>query len=389
MPVSSSPSLDGRALDIRQLAGTKETIAYHDGGLFPVLAVAPSGVIVAVLRGGAGHLGPGGRIEIIRSRDAGASWSPPVVVADSDRDDRNPALGVTANGTLVLAYHRQGSYGEDGLYQPGRGPVEVMVTRSTDAGLTWDEPFPLGVNEMTEGSPFGKIVELDDGTLVLHVYVYGTKAEPGGFRSQSGVPDGSYLVRSHDDGKSWGEPSLISEGMDETGLLVLPDGQMLAVMRGTVAGGALWSSHSSDGGRTWTEPVQVTEDRQHPADLALLSDGSVLVSYGNRTPPYRIEGRVSNDGGHTWRPNVLALSAPLYGVDLAGRQRTDLGYPSTVVVGTAQGQRGVTVYYYNQNIPHSGKWQGEGTEGPFYRSLGYRAVSVTWDEAELIAALNG
>nr|HRJ45240.1 sialidase family protein [Caldilineaceae bacterium] len=76
-------------LDVRGLPGTSEVIAYQDGGLFPVLALAGDAV-VAVLRGGAGHLGLDGRIEVVRSLDAGHTWSPPAVVADSDFDDRNP-----------------------------------------------------------------------------------------------------------------------------------------------------------------------------------------------------------------------------------------------------------------------------------------------------------
>src|SRR5262245_51236589 len=107
-------------LDVRRLAGTRETQVYRGGGLFPVLTVAPDGAVVAVLRGGAGHLGLGGRIEVVRSLDQGATWSPPAVVADSDRDDRNPAFGTSAAGTIVLAYHRQGSYDEEGLWAPAR-----------------------------------------------------------------------------------------------------------------------------------------------------------------------------------------------------------------------------------------------------------------------------
>src|SRR4051794_2923272 len=103
-------------LDVRALPGTREMIAYKAGGLFPVLTLAPKGVILAVLRGGAGHLGLDGRIEILRSLDAGLSWSPPNVIADSERDDRNPALGHSNQGMLVLAYHCQGNYDADGNY---------------------------------------------------------------------------------------------------------------------------------------------------------------------------------------------------------------------------------------------------------------------------------
>ena len=41
-----------RILDVRALPGTRETIAYKDGGLFPVLALSNDGAVVAALRAG-------------------------------------------------------------------------------------------------------------------------------------------------------------------------------------------------------------------------------------------------------------------------------------------------------------------------------------------------
>lgn len=98
--------ITGPLLDIRALPQTREVTACHGGGLFPILTMAPDGSIVAVLRGGAGHLGLAGRIDIVRSRDAGLTWTQPQIVANSETDDRNPAFGTSAAGTLILAYHR-------------------------------------------------------------------------------------------------------------------------------------------------------------------------------------------------------------------------------------------------------------------------------------------
>ena len=55
-----------RIVDIRTLPGTRETTAYQGGGLFPILALAPNGDVVAALRGGAGHLGRQARMEVVR-----------------------------------------------------------------------------------------------------------------------------------------------------------------------------------------------------------------------------------------------------------------------------------------------------------------------------------
>lgn len=378
-------------LDVRGLPGTSEAIAYKDGGLFPVLALTGDAV-VAVLRGGAGHLGLDGRIEVVRSLDAGHTWSPPAVVADSDFDDRNPAFGVTPAGTLILSYHRQGNYDEAGNWHRReameQSRVEIRVTRSHDQGLTWETPYSLGVELLAAGSPFGKIVPLADGTLLMPIYGRPVAALLGNRAGEvTGDGDCSYLVRSLDDGATWGEPSLIGVNKNETALTVLPDGGVLALMRSTPPDQALYSSRSDDGGRTWSPPVQVTGARQHPADLVQLANGDILMTYGNRTAPYRIEGKVSRDGGRSWLAPLLTFSAPLYGYDLPPERPTDLGYPSSVVKrGTGAGQ-GVTIYYYNPSVRKPWQHQNRSAESR-YLARDYYAVAVTWREDELIAAID-
>lgn len=383
-------------VDVRALGQTRETVAYRDGGLFPVLAGAPDGVVVAVLRGGAGHLGRAGRIESIRSLDTGRTWSSPSVVADSDRDDREFALGVAGDGSLILTYQRHGGYNADGTYyRPeqfvGELPIEVMVTRSADAGLTWAKPVPLRLEACRRGAPYGKIVTQADGTLLAPIYLF-DYARLGAARAArhraAPHPPGSYLVRSRDGGVTWDEPSLIAPGMNETGLLVLPDGDLLAVPRSDPPEEALWSTRSADGGWTWSAPVRITGPRQHPADLLLLTNGAALLTYGNRAPPYRIEGRLSRDGGRTWVDRLLTFSGPLYGADLGAPRRTDLGYPSSALRREYGTGRGVTVYYVNPSIGREANVRASGPRGPYYRAEGYRAVAVTWDEAELVAAVS-
>jgi hypothetical protein len=381
-PMSEQPR---QLLDVRRLPGTRESLVYCGGGLFPVLTLAPDGAVVAVLRGGAGHLGLAGRIEVVRSSDGGATWSPPAVVADTERDDRNPAFGTSPAGTLVLGYHRTGCYDERGLWAPslfaGRAAdaVEIMTTRSVDGGLTWERPSPLGVPALAAGSPYGKIVSLPGGTLLMAVY-----------QEDAGVPDrsASWVVRSDDDGRSWIDPTPIAVGFNETALGALPDGAVLAVMRGDPAEDGLSVTRSTDGGRSWTAPARLTGPSRHPADLATFADGSILVTYGCRTPPYRIEGRVSRDGGRTWLNVLLVFSGHLYGYTVEEPRPTDLGYPSTVIARPPGGERrGVTVYYYSPSLRQAGSARIR-TRTPFYDQADYLAVAVTWHENALLAALD-
>ncbi len=372
-------------LDVRALPGTRESVAYRDGGLFPVLALADPGIVVAVLRGGAGHLGLAGRIDIVRSFDAGLTWSPPAVVVDSERDDRNPALGRAPDGTLVLVYQCQGSYDQDGVYRPalrdadGTRPVELMVTRSPDAGLSWSAPAPLGMAALAAGSPFGKIVGLEDGTLLVAIYA----------PSDDGVVS-SHVARSTDGGRSWADPSLVARAMNETALLAVPGGGLVAVMRGADRDQALFGARSHDGGRTWSEPRRVALALRHPGDLVALASGDILLTHGNRAPPYRIEGLVSRDEGETWGDCMLVFSGALHGYTGRTGRATDLGYPSTVIRRADGEGRGVTVYYHDPSCGcrSGGEPGGEPSHlRPPYRAAGYLASAVTWREDELIDAI--
>ena len=192
------------------------------------------------MRGGAGHLGLGGRVEVIRSLNGGHTWSPPSVIADSEWDDRDYACGVSPAGTVIVAFHRSGSYDADGSYRPelyrertadpGGGS---RVTRSRDAGLTWETPAPLGIPALQSSNPYGKIVALADRTLVMPIYgppQADLLGERGG--ELPGDSSCSYLVRSRDDGaRTWADPSVIAVRTSETGLIALPSGDLLAAVR--------------------------------------------------------------------------------------------------------------------------------------------------------------
>ena len=83
--------MNQRIIDVAALSGSQRTTVIEGQGYFPVIAAAPSGNLLVVLRGGAPHMGLGGRLDAVRSTDGGRTWTSPVTIADSERDDRNPA----------------------------------------------------------------------------------------------------------------------------------------------------------------------------------------------------------------------------------------------------------------------------------------------------------
>ena len=322
-----------------------KTIVADGGGYFPVLIRLNSGEAMAVVRGGGAHMGRAGRLDLVTSRDSGKTWSTPQVVVDGPEDDRNPAIGQLSDGTLLVAYVILSGYDPSGVKLASRQRQDwvfdgVYVMRSRDSGKTWSRPerspaihsFYAGKGAV---SPYGKIIHLSDDTVLMPVY----------FEFFDERSHQSYVFRSKDNGKTWGDPSLVAKQANETALAVLPDGRLMAAMR-SEKGGHLLIAYSGDKGYTWSEPKQVTQDNEHPADLIVLKNGHVVLTYGERNTPMGARALVSRDGGTSWdQPLVLADDAP----------NRDCGYPSSVELANG---RILTLYYQVDdlsNAPRSAK----------------------------------
>ena len=316
-------------------------------GYFPVMVRLKDGTLLTVLRAGAPHVGRKGRLDLISSKDGGKTWPQRWTAIDDAEDDRNPALGQLSDGTIVLAFCVLSGFDETGLKLLGKRTERkfdgIWVMRSKDGGKTWTKPEKsMATDRMVNGhsaiSAYGKIVQLKDGTALMTVY-YEIPDGPGATRFES------YVFRSKDNGKTWGEASLILKDGNETSLAVLPDGSVLAAVR-TSQAGYLNVTRSTDGGRTWGAPLRVTKNAEHPADLIVLKDGRVLMTFGERNPPRGVHAMLSADGGKTWTPAdhiVLANDSP----------NTDCGYPSSWEVSPG---KIVTIYYQVddlKNVPGS------------------------------------
>jgi len=312
-------------------------------GYFPVAIGLKNGDVLAVVRGGAAHIGVKGRLDLIRSADHGKTWSAPWTAVDEEFDDRNPAMGQLRDGTVVLAYAIASGYDETGnRFKGGRNDRifdGVYLVFSKDNGRTWSKPVrDANIHNFYAGkgavSPYGKIIQLPDGTVLMAVY----------FEFFDARGNQSYLFRSKDGGGTWTEPVLLGEHYNETGIARLRDGRLLAALR-SEKGGHLAVTESADQGRTWSNPVQVTRDSEHPADLIQLRDGRVLMVFGERNAPRGVHAMISPDG-RKWdnsKSIVLADDAP----------NGDCGYPSSVEA--AKG-RVVTLYYQvddSKNTPAS------------------------------------
>ena len=255
---------------------------------FPDVCKLSNGDLYCVFYAGYSHasrpcqyLPKGGRICSVRSRDGGLNWSAPKLVIDLDEDDRDPSIIQLADGTLLCNFFQIGG---------GRG---CLIVRSTDSGETWASPPtvvepPTGMNRIYCSA---RILVLPDGTLLLPVY-----------GRVSGVKNYvSAVVRSTDNGKTWGDATIIEDdhshryGHCEPALAFVPPSTLICHLRP-----CLCQTESADLGRTWTTPHDLGFRADAP-DLLRTSNGILVTAY--RIPGTSL--RYSLDRGKTWSDNVV------------------------------------------------------------------------------------
>src|SRR5439155_24788502 len=106
------------------------------------------------------HVSPAGRISLVRSRDAGRTWSAPTVIVDTPLDDRDPSITVTRSGTLLVSYFVRNDDGTSG---------GVFVARSDDGGNTWSRDARVDT-DLVGPATSARIVELANGDLLIPIY---------------------------------------------------------------------------------------------------------------------------------------------------------------------------------------------------------------------------
>src|SRR5262245_888851 len=320
--------------------GLERSLVVKGQGYFPVALRLHDGRIAVVFRGGAPHVGVKGRLDMVFSADEGKTWAKPAVVVDSPVDDRNPALGQAKDGTLVVGYWRTANYDEQGRYNPKLNkPTSTWVTRSRDGGKTWSASEQVDVADIGWGSPYGRILTLPDGALLMPIYG-GPVRQPGETAADT---DNSYLYRSADHGKTWRRYATPGPGrFNETALVRLASGKLLAALR-TRGAAEVWLAASADDGKTWSEPRKLTPARVHPADLVLLPDRRVLLVTGYRVGPFGVRGLVGDrDGTFDWGRRFVLVNDAV---------NADCGYPSSVVLKDG---RVLTVSYATGSKDHPG-----------------------------------
>jgi len=320
---------------------------------WPTIARRRNGELLAVFSGDRdAHVCPWGKVQLIRSRDGGATWSAPQVICNTPLDDRDAGILETRRGTLIVAWFTSLAFEEQARRRAAEGGrwaqwmrhaekltpeirarwLGYWTRRSTDGGKSWGPPV------RTSGSaPHGPI-ELSDGRLL-----YVGRRNPHRDTELT-------VEESRDDGRSWRQIASIPVGagdnpncFHEPHAVEVAPGRIVALFRYHYHDPAtgrflnersfLRQAESRDGGRSWTS-TRPTSILGYPPHLIRLEDGRLVCVYGRRCPPYGEYARVSRDGGRTWDAAGE--------IQLARSDSGDLGYPASAALGP---RRILTVFY--------------------------------------------
>jgi hypothetical protein len=273
-----------------------------------------------------------GDLDCWASEDEGRTWRFRGRAAGHEptTNRMNRSAGIANNGDVVVLCSGWADRSPKGqLSGPKRRMLRAWASRSLDGGRNWSisKEFPTPpetpAGKNNEFIPFGSIRAANDGSLCSSVYL-----ARGNLRE-------CYLLRSRDDGYTWGDRVPLNLAGNETDILPLGGGHWLAASREFQEKRDVRVELlvSDDDAYTWKRRMPLSLPMQIPGNLTRLADGRILLGYGNRCwNNFGVDVRLSDDRGQTWSPPIRIADCP----------RPDCGYPSSVQLSDG---RVVTAYY--------------------------------------------
>jgi hypothetical protein len=256
-----------------------------------------------VFNGGATDIG------FALSRDGGVSWSHGLLPGTSREAVRpGPFFSVSDPSIAYDARDRVWVASWLGAHFSGGGIVDVMVSRSTDGGLTWGTPVTVAATGVFYDKNWTACDNTATSPFYGHCYTEFDNASAG---------DLELMSTSGDGGLTWGAPTPTADNIHGLGgqPVVQPGGRVIVPFEGLSGSSGIRSFSSDDGGVTWNASVRISTRSSHgvpgvrtsPLPSAEINrDGTVYVVWqDNRFEP----GGTANDivlststDGITWSP---------------------------------------------------------------------------------------
>lgn len=288
---------------------------------FPSVCVTPGGRWLCSFRASPTKAEMRGQRTLVTwSDDRGQSWRDPFEpFTPSDIEGKPGLFRAAALGAMDADTVAASIYWVD-YSVPGRpffneeteGLLDsrIFLSTSHDAGTTWSPPLLVDTSPFRMPTPItGPPLQLPSGEWALQFELNKHYYDPEPWRHAS------VLMYSPDSGRTWPRHSVVSQDPSNRVFYwdqrpsVLPGGRLLDVFwtfdRETSSYLTIHATESLDNGLTWT-PAWDTGVPGQPAPVFALADGSLAMTYVDRTAAPRICVRRSLDGGRSW-PNAEDL----------------------------------------------------------------------------------
>jgi hypothetical protein len=272
----------------------KYPIARHRvGGWYghPLLHRAPNGEIIMVFNRTQEGPPATGRGEdespaVTYSVDDGKTWSEPRIIAMQK--------GLRISGTVMG--HTDGSWSFIGKSEESIVDEQKVISKSChirmhsiNHGENWSEMEEMEFEEKKVhefgwdgfylySAPF----RLSNGNVLMTGYIMNVVSGADTLTNDT-RRDQSFVVRSTDDGHTWGAPILMDTTKFDTNECMIgePEPGRLVSFSRTLRARFMWSSTSTDGGLTWSDLIQSSVSGECPNLISHSSGAIVMTSRGN------------------------------------------------------------------------------------------------------------
>lgn len=288
----------------------------------PAVLKTVGGDLLAFAEGRKGSRSDTGIIDLVlkRSHDGGRTWSPLQVVWSDGNTCGNPCPVLDeSTGTihLLMTHNRASDHEPAIIRKTAEGTRTVWVSTSTDEGVSWDAPWEITdtVKDPAWGwyaTGPGVGIQLRNGPYAgrLVVPCDFSYDDPDGAIANGPFNYGSHVIYSDDRGATWHLGGQVRPLVNECQVVELADGNggMLLDMRAYFKRNRRAHARSTDGGMTWSEPVDHPDLIEPVCQASLIryswlengAPGCLLFANPASTDRVNMTVRLSYDDGTTW-----------------------------------------------------------------------------------------
>lgn len=266
---------------------------------------------------------------LIRSQDAGVSWSKPeVIVKNTKQNVMSVSLLRLHSGHMAMVYLEKSMIGDTPWID-----CRPWFTVSSDEMKTWSAPVDIaGGPQIYLCVLNNSLVQLANGRLICPASYHRYKKSPRDFGRGIGL-----FFYSDDEGVTWEQtpeccypPQWSNTGLQEPGVVELKGEQLMAWFR--TGEGCQYKSFSYDGGMSWSEAIPAKEFRSPASPMTLKRNpetGELYALWNDYFPTRAVDfscvdgrwtgGRTplvlarSLDNGKTWQDHAVLENAPDHG----------------------------------------------------------------------------